>query len=217
MTTTPVKIPCQAVLFDMDGVLVDSTVIIERSWRKWAVHHSIDQEQLMELIHGRTAMDTIRMVAPHLDAYKEWQVLIRQELEDQEGPKSFAGVAALLRALPTGKWAIVTSAPRSIAVDRLERLGLLVPEILICADDITSGKPSPQGYQKAANALKVPHDKCVVIEDALPGIEAGLAAGMQVVAVASTHPVDELGAATWVIKEISQLGVESGGGMVLTF
>ena len=141
MPRSQVSIPCAAVLFDLDGVLVDSSAVVERSWRRWARHHRIEEAVLMGLIHGRTALDTVRLAAPRLDPRSELAALIRQELEDEEGPKSVAGVAALLGALPAARWAIVTSAPRVIAVDRLDRLRLRRPEVLICAEDVTEGKP----------------------------------------------------------------------------
>lgn len=198
-------IDCAALLFDMDGVLVDSSPVIERSWKSWAARHNISEAKLMPLIHGRKALDTIAMVAPQLDAMAEWQVLIRQELEDPQGPSVFDGVADLLGGLPQGRWAIVTSAPKSIALARLDGAGLPVPDVLICAEDIERGKPHPDGYLAAAKALGAPAQDCVVVEDALPGIASAHAANMHALAVATTHTPDELTEANWRIKEIADL------------
>lgn len=211
-------VECAAVLFDMDGVLVDSSPVIERSWKSWAARHNISQEKLMPLIHGRKALDTIAMVAPQLDAQAEWQVLIKQELEDPQGPSVFAGVGRLLGSLPQGRWAIVTSAPKSIALARLQGAGLPVPDVLICAQDIARGKPHPDGYLAAARALKVAPEKCVVVEDALPGIDSAHAAGMRALAVATTHAENELTMADWCLSEISRLeATASDSGLTLRF
>ena len=205
MNKSQISIPCRAVLFDMDGFLVDSTAVIERSWRKWALANNIDQEELMHLIHGRTAPDTIRTIAPHLDTQKEWQILIDQEMNDPQGPEPFDGVDKLLRALPRGRWAIVTSAPRNIAVDRLKRRNLPIPQVLICAQDVTEGKPSPQGYLAAARALGIAPQDCIIIEDALPGIKAAHNANTKAIAIASTVPANKLQEADWVVNKIADI------------
>lgn len=201
-------VECAALLFDMDGVLVDSSPVIERSWKAWAARHGIAEKKLMPLIHGRKALDTIAMVAPQLDAMAEWQVLIKQELEDPQGPSVFDGVAGLLSLLPQGRWAIVTSAPQSIAVARLQGAGLPVPDVLVCAEDIARGKPHPDGYLAAAEALAVAPRDCVVVEDALPGIASAHAAGMRALAVATTHQRGELTAADWCLDAISALAAQ---------
>ncbi|GHD53133.1 glycerol-3-phosphatase [Thalassobaculum fulvum] len=201
--TPAVTVDCGAVLFDMDGVLVDSSGVVERSWRSWARRHGIAESVVMPLIHGRRALETIALVAPHLDAQAEWQVLIRQELEDTEGFRAFPGAAALAGSLPLDRYAIVTSAPRSIAVDRLRRGAIRVPAVMVCAEDVSRGKPAPDGYLLAAERLGVPAGDCVVVEDAAPGVQAGLAAGMRVLGFTTTQPAEAMGAATWLVPDIS--------------
>lgn len=200
-------IPAKALLFDMDGVLVDSTPVVERSWRKWAKANEIDEDTLMPLIHGRKALETIAQVTPHLDAYAEWQILIKQESEDTEGLRGFEGAKELLDALNASPlyWAIVTSAPRKLAVDRLKATGLPVPEVLICAEDIDKGKPAPDGYQAAAKAFSIPEPDCLVIEDAPSGIEAALSAGMKALAITSTHEQSSLSKAHYCIASIEDI------------
>ena len=200
-------ISAKALLFDMDGVLVDSTPVVERSWRKWAKANKIDQTILMPLIHGRKALETIAQVAPHLDAYAEWQILIKQESEDTEGLRSFDGAKTLLEALNVSPllWAIVTSAPRQLAIDRLKATGLPVPPVLICAEDIDKGKPAPDGYLAAAKALDVLQNECLVIEDAPSGIEAALSAGMKALAITSTHEHNSLKKAHYCVASIEDV------------
>jgi len=209
LSNTQKNILCKALLFDMDGVLVDSTGAIERSWQKWGKFHNLDLQKLMKLIHGRPAMDTIKSIAPYLDAKKEWETLIRQELKDIDGLSSYFGVTSLLKSLPLKQWAIVTSAPRAIAINRLDKLQLPKPEMIVCAEDVSNGKPSPEGYIAAAEALRIPNSECVVIEDSIPGIHAGLSAGMKVIAVATTNPIEKLTSATWCINSIQEIRIEN--------
>ena len=205
----PTRFECAALLFDMDGVLVDSSEVIERSWMSWARRHGVDQERLSHLIHGRKALDVVRQVAPHLDAEAELAVLVRQEIEDEQGPTMFEGAKRLLDGLPGDRWAIVTSAPRVIATSRLAQLRLPLPRVLITAEDVSAGKPSPEGYLKAAAQLGMIAHDCVVVEDSLAGIEAALAASMRVLAVATTHVAAELTRATWRAPAVGAMAVDN--------
>jgi sugar-phosphatase len=187
-----IELECDAVLFDLDGVLVDSTACVERHWRRWTAEHGLDADETMRFAHGRPTVDTIRLVAPHLAAEVEAARLNAAEAFDTEGVVTIHGAVELVRALPAAAWAIATSGTRDTALTRLRHTGLPVPAVLITADDITRGKPDPQPYLLAAAGLKVPRERCVVIEDAPAGIAAGRAAGMRVVAVATTHAPLEL-------------------------
>lgn len=186
---------CDAVLFDLDGVLVDSTECIERHWRRWAVEHLLDQGEIMRLAHGRPTVETIRLVAPHLRAEDEAARLNAAEAFDTDGVAAVDGAAQLVHSLPPDVWAIATSGTRDTAVTRLRHTGVPVPSVLITADDVERGKPNPEAYLLAAARLDVRPEKCVVIEDAPAGISAAHAAGMRVVAVATTHSQAELGEA----------------------
>jgi sugar-phosphatase len=201
---------CAALLFDMDGVLVDSSDIIERSWMAWAARHNLDKARLAHMIHGRKALHVVREIAPHLDAEAQLQILIRQEMEDAQGPLVFDGAARLLRALPRKRWAIVTSAPRAIATQRLQQGDLPIPDVLICAEDVAAGKPDPQGYLNAAQALGLAPADCVVVEDSLPGVAAGKAAGMRVLGVATTHRAEELRDADFVAPALADISFTAG-------
>jgi sugar-phosphatase len=209
---------CAAVLFDLDGVLVDSSAVIEASWRKWALSRGIDEATLMPLVHGRPAVDVLRLAAPHLSVELEMAELVRQEVENEDGTEPYRGAAALVGSLPARRWAVVTSAPRAIAPGRLRRLDCGQPAALVCADDVDAGKPSPEGYLRAARDLGVAADDCVVVEDSLPGVEAGLAAGMRVIAVATTSPAAELRSAHCIAVDISRIAarVTADGVICLT-
>lgn len=183
---------CDAVLFDLDGVLVDSAVCVERHWRRWAAEHCLDSEEIMRFAHGRPTVETIRLVAPHLPAELEAARLDASEAFDTDGVVAILGVAELLRSLPRNAWAIVTSGTRDTALTRLRHTGLPLPAVLITADDVKRGKPAPEAYLLAAAKLDVTPERCVVVEDAPTGIKAAHAAGMRVVAIATTHPQAEL-------------------------
>lgn len=199
------KIECEAVLFDLDGVLVDSTRAVERAWKNWASRHGFDANRVLEAAHGRRTADTIRAVAPHLSAEDEARALEKREAEDTSGVFPVPGAAEFLAAIPAGRWAIVTSGSRMIATSRLRFVNLPVPDVFICAGDITRGKPDPGGYLKAAGLLGIEPENCVVVEDAPAGIEAARAAGMRAIGVASTHPASELSAANFCVEALNRL------------
>jgi mannitol-1-/sugar-/sorbitol-6-phosphatase len=186
------RFECGAVLFDLDGVLVDSTKYIEQQWRRWAISRGLPPEPFLRVCHGRRALETIRLAAPHLDAEAEVAAFVPEDHADSYQLSPVEGAPRLLQMLPAGSWAVATSGPRSGAIERLQRSGLPIPEVLVCAEDVIRGKPSPDVYLMAAAALAVPAPKCLVIEDAPAGIEAARAAGMGVVALTTTHRPEDL-------------------------
>lgn len=205
-----------ALLFDLDGVLVDSTANVERHWRDWATSNGLDAERILSVVHGRRAIDSIREQAPHLDAEQELATLVEAEMRDTSGILVFDGAAALLSSIPRGRWAIVTSGTHGVASARLRTAGLPIPDVLITADRVTRGKPDPEGYLAAAEALGFTAASCIVIEDAPVGVEASRRAGMRCIAIATTHPVGELAAATVIARELRDIRVGGRTGAALT-
>ena len=178
---------CEVVLFDLDGVLVDSSQCITRHWQEWADRHSLDIDEIMQVAHGLRSGDTMRLVAPHLDIEAEERQYMAMEETDHEGVTAIDGARQVLARLPAESWAIVTSGSARLARGRLAYVGLPVPNVLVTAEDVKDGKPSPEPYLLGAKRLGVPFDKCVVIEDAPAGIQAGKSAGMRVIGIAATH------------------------------
>lgn len=187
------RVECAAVLFDLDGVLVDSTAYIERQWRDWALSRGLDPEPFLRVCHGRRAVETIRLAAPGLDAEAEVARFRAAAPEEDAILASLPGARELLGALSAAPWAVVTSGARRFALARLVGAGLPTPPILVSAEDVRHGKPSPEGYLRAAELAGVTAGECVVFEDAPPGITAARAAGATVIAVATTHPPEALG------------------------
>jgi sugar-phosphatase len=198
----------RALLFDMDGVLIDSAPAVERVWRKWALAHHLDPDVVVEQAHGRCSIETIRAVAPHMDAGRENLKVEQMEIEDKEGVIALPGAAGLLRSLPAEQFAIVTSATRPLAAARLGYAGLPVPSHLVTADDVTDGKPSPEPYLKGAALLHVSPADCLIFEDTPAGIASAHGAGMRVIALGSTYPVPELRGADAVAASLAQIEVE---------
>lgn len=173
-----------ALLFDMDGTLVDSTVVVERTWRSFADRHRLDVARILAVSHGRRTGETVAEFAPAgVDIDAETGRLTAQEVADTDGIIEVPGAAALLAALPEGSWAVVTSAGRDLAEARMAAAGVPVPAVLISAEDVTAGKPSPEGYLLAADRLGVAAAQTVVFEDAEAGLVAALACGARTVVV----------------------------------
>jgi mannitol-1-/sugar-/sorbitol-6-phosphatase len=188
------RFECRAILFDLDGVLVDSKAYIEDQWRRWALARGLRPEPFIQVCHGRRAVETIRLAAPDLDAEAEVAAFQPDEAGDGRALAPVEGAVRLLKTLPPQSWAVATSGTRAMATERLQRAGLPVPAVLICAEDVRRGKPSPDVYLLAAAALAVPPAECIVIEDAPAGVQAARAAGMSVVALTTTHQRADLGA-----------------------
>ncbi len=177
---------CRGVLFDMDGVLVESMTVICRHLQHWAATHGLDAKQVIETSHGLTSTDLIRAVAPWLNIAQESRALVQREISDVRGIRAAAGAAALTDSLPKASWAVVTSADPRVAHARLAAAGIISPPILVSATDVVRGKPDPEGYLLAAKRMSVDPSDCVVIEDAAAGIAAARSAGCRVVAVSGT-------------------------------
>jgi sugar-phosphatase len=202
------ELDCKAVLFDLDGVLVDSTASIQRVLASWSELRSVDADELMRLSHGRRVADTLNLVAPHLDPASEVAVIDAMEVDDARTVKATPGANQLVRMIPIDAWAVVTSASRTVAKARMISAGLPLPQILISAEDVASGKPDPQGYLEAARSLGVAPSDCLVVEDAPAGIEAGQAAGIRVLAVSTTHPGAKL-RTPWIVEDLRGITIES--------
>ena len=202
---------CSAILFDLDGVLVDSTRAVDREWREWAARKGVDGDAIMAIAHGVRTVEVIRRVAPHLDADAEAAAIENHEAGDQRGVTVMPGSVDLVRSIPEGRWGVVTSGSRLLATNRLRHCGLPVPQVLVTSDDVTHGKPDPEPYLKGAKWLGFSPADCLVIEDAPAGIQSARAAGTKVIGIASTYGVDALEQANAVIRKLEQVRVTLNG------
>jgi sugar-phosphatase len=169
------------VLFDCDGVLVDSEASVVSAWSRWARGLGLGPATVLAMVHGRRSGDTVQALVPEGRRAEELARIDRYELEDATSVRPVEGAGALLEAIPTGKWAVVTSGRAELALARLRAAGLPAPAVLVSADDVRFGKPDPQGYALAAERLGVDSGDVAVVEDAPVGIEAARAAGAGVV------------------------------------
>lgn len=201
---------CSAILFDLDGVLCDSTKAVDREWREWAARKGVDGNAVMAIAHGVRTIEVIRRVAPHLDAEAEAAAIENHEAHDQRGVTVMPGAIELVKSIPAGRWGVVTSGSRLLATNRLRYCGVPVPSVLVTSDDVMNGKPFPEPYLKGAAGLGFAPSQCLVVEDAPAGIESAHAAGMRVVALTSTYPAAKLAAADAVINSFKELSIEVG-------
>jgi sugar-phosphatase len=202
-----IQIHCAALLFDMDGVLINSTPAVSRVWRRWALEHGFDPDEVVARAHGRPSLTTVREYLPNADPEAENRVVERREIEDLEGVVPLPGALDLLASLPRDRWTIVTSCTRSLAEVRIRAARLPLPAKLITSNDITHGKPHPDPYLKGASVLGLPPEECVVVEDVPAGIRAGKAAGAKVIAFTTTvqETVLREAGADWILNNCSDI------------
>lgn len=220
------RILCRGLLIDMDGVLVDSTAAIARSWTRWSARQNMEPAYVIHFAHGRMAPDSVRELLPLASPEvhrKEARWMERAEIEDVADVVALPGARALLAAVPASRRCVVTSSTRPLAEVRLRAAGLweLVTHI-VTASDVRRGKPDPEPYQKGAARLELPPNECVVIEDASSGTRAAKAAGARVLAVRTTSEDAPLLAAgaDWIANDCASLrcvSPASGEHLILEF
>lgn len=181
-----------AVLFDVDGVLLNSCAGYRGVWSRWCELRGVDFEVAWAATHGRRPVETVAEVAAHLDPREEYLLLRDILAASMDAFPAFPGARPLLVSLPSDLWGVVTSGQRATVLARFVLEGLRAPGVFIDGDDVALGKPAPDGYLQAASRLGVPPDACLVVEDAPAGVLAGKAAGMRVIAIASTHSRSDL-------------------------
>lgn len=198
-----------AVLFDLDGTLIDSTIATERAWTLWGARMGIAGYR--HAAHGLTAETLVRELVDEPRRAEALDLITRMEVEDTEGIRQKEGVPHLLSALPSGKWTIVTSCTRELAESRMAAAELAPPRHLVTADQVTAGKPSPEGYLLAAQRLGADIRRCLVVEDAPAGLDAGRASGALTLGITGTYGANALEADT-VVASLGQLSVSEGPG-----
>jgi len=201
---------CSAILFDLDGVLLDSTRVVAEQYTRWAREHGLHPSEVLKAAHGVRTLEVVRRVAPHLDPVAETKKIENREaVADNILP--IPGAVALLNSIPTGRWCVVTSGTRFLATTRMRKFGIPIPEILVTADDVSNGKPDPEPYRKGAELLNVSPAECVVFEDAPAGIRSAHGAGMKVISLPSTYPVEELHEADVIVAGLSSIEISTDG------
>ncbi|MFI5813219.1 HAD family hydrolase [Streptomyces sp. NPDC051643] len=207
MTATTV-LTARALLLDMDGTLVNSDVVVERCWRRWADRHGLDGDEVMKVVHGRQGYASMAVLLPnrpmeqnHADNAR----MLAEETADMDGVVPVPGAAEFLASLAGLPHALVTSADVGLSGARMAAAGLGLPDVRVTAESVGASKPDPEGFLKGAAELGVAPEDCVVFEDSGAGISAGRAAGMRVVGVgprAGFHRPDVL------VRDLTQIRVE---------
>lgn len=202
-------IHCAALLFDLDGVLINSTPAVARVWRGWAIERGFDPEEVVSRAHGRPSITTVREYLPHANHELENREVERREIEDLAGVVPLPGALDLLSSLPQDRWTIVTSCTRPLAEVRIQAAGLPLPLEMITSNDITHGKPHPEPFLKGAAVLGFPPEDCIVLEDVPAGVRSGKAAGARVIAFTTTVQKPALleAGADWILRNCAGIRV----------
>ncbi|MGA7077906.1 MAG: HAD family hydrolase [Terriglobales bacterium] len=211
-----ISIRCRALLFDLDGVLIDSTPAVARVWQRWALEHGLDPETVVRMAHGRPSRATIRELIPaaNLDRAvldREDREVERREIEDLDGVVLLPGARQLLNSLPPERWTIATSCTRPLAEVRLRAAGLPIPANMVTSSDVKIGKPDPEPYLKAAAKLGFAAQDCIVVEDAPAGVRSGKAAGGRVIAFLTTmlrRDLEDAGA-DWIVQNCTDIATSN--------
>lgn len=193
---------CKAILFDLDGTLIDSIAAVDRAWGRWAVRHGLDPTVVVPQIHGRRAIDSLRLLAPdpNIDLVAEGLWLEGIEAADTEGVIEIPGALTFIESIPRTHWSVVTSGTSPVALARMKAVGL-TPLHAVYGEDVENGKPSPDPYLLAAGRLQLNPSDCLVFEDTVAGVRSGKAAGMKVVAVTGGKDRPELHIADRVVSD----------------
>ncbi len=209
MNRIKTEVHCRGLLFDMDGVLLDSTHAVARVWHQWAIEHGFNPQEVVRAAHGRPSISTIREYLPNSDYAEENRDVERRELADLEGVVPWPGAIELLRSLPIDQWAIVTSCTRPLAEARLVAGGLPRPKFFISSDDIKNGKPAPDPYLKGAQMLGFDPVDCIAVEDVSAGVRSAKAAGCRTIGFCTTMPAADLrnAGADWLVENCSAISL----------
>jgi mannitol-1-/sugar-/sorbitol-6-phosphatase len=207
------RIRCLGVLFDLDGVLVDSTPAVARCWTKWSLQHGFVPDEVVRRAHGRPSIATLRELLPKADHQAEHRQMERWEIEDVADLLPLPGAVQLLQALPPERWAIVTSCTPPLAEVRIRAAHLPWPKHLVTSADVQHFKPDPEPYLKGAQLLSVAPAGCLVVEDAPAGVRAGKAAGAYVLALRTTETDAALAAAgaDWIVTDLASVRLTTSG------
>ena len=203
-----VTLRCKGILFDMDGILISSLGSVERSWTTWAQSRNLDVAEAIHTAHGCRAIETIRKLRPDLDDQAELKYIEDLECADNEGLAVLPGILNLLQSLPAHRWTVVTSATERLARVRLAEGSIPAPDQIITADHVTNGKPNAEPFLRGAGLLGFPPSDCVVFEDSASGSKAGRAAGCTVIGTLFSHTVEELGAARYIVHDLTGVTAE---------
>lgn len=210
-----VEIDTKGLLFDMDGVLVSSIESVRRCWRMWAEHYGVRNAEAVEIPHGTRAIDVMQLLKPGVDLKEGLRFIEGLEVADVADTRVLAGARELLESLPVDRWTVVTSATYPLVVSRLGAAGLKLPKSLVTAEMVERGKPDPEPYRRGAEVLGLSPAECIVVEDAVSGVRAGVAAGCRVLCVEGTYPASELreAGASWVLPTLLDMRVTDTGAM----
>src|SRR5471030_1273244 len=204
---------CKGFLFDLDGTLIDSLPVVGLAWGNWAKRRNVPLQEVFSFIHGKQAITSLRHFMPgeSEDAIQaEFTALERFEAQCIDGVTALPGAVALLTTLNGLRipWAIVTSGSIPVASARLLAGQIPPPAVLITAEQVAKGKPQPDAYLLGAQKLGLLPAECIVVEDAIAGIQAGLAAGCPVIAVNPPDDTPQKEAIGLLITSLEQLFVE---------
>ncbi|KAG2220977.1 hypothetical protein INT45_006510 [Circinella minor] len=197
-------------IFDLDGTLIDTTPLVERFWRQFALENDLDAEKILATSHGRRTIETIAEWVPHKATIEYAEEFEGKLAQNTEGLSVLPGVTTLLEKIPLGRMGICTSGNKNMAQTRLTQCNMPVPTVMATGDTVTVGKPDPEGYLTAARNLELDPKDCIVFEDAPAGIRAAKSAGMQCIGCLTSHTVEQLKEAgvDYIVQLLTDVDIE---------
>ena len=171
------RIFAKACLFDLDGTLADSIASVDVAWTKFCQLRGLNPKEVLKIIHGRRAVESLKLILPESDPEAENAILRSIEVEESQNVKAFPGAIEFLESLDGIPWLIVTSGTSDVAEARITSAGIKASPDRVTGEQVENGKPMPDPFLLGAKRLGMPPDQCIAFEDTRAGVLSAKTAG----------------------------------------
>ncbi|WP_293228242.1 HAD-IA family hydrolase [Moritella sp.] len=198
---------CQGFIFDVDATLVNTTRVINNIWKIWASQKGIEFSEIYPHVHGRKIIETLTLVDPQYSNVDEEKAVKDIAVHAMKSATEIEGALNFVKSIPKYSWAIATSGPRKVAETSLLASGFELPDSMVCAEDVTYGKPHPDPFILAAKSLGLDPQSCIAFEDSPVGIKSAKDAGCFTIALLTSHKKSDLALADLIVDSFSVLSI----------